>query len=279
MTQTHQSEELSQDFPYQPLPYINFFQYPPMKSASLDEQTTLAAKLALDKPMSREGVFTIFVSIPYCRVRCHSCPFFKEFLPSHVDKQTFLDDYVDCLDIQIRKYAAMTRFSSAKCNAVYLGGGTASLLAPDQVGRIIDTLQSSFTIEPQVEITLEGNPHEFSSLEYLQRVLQSGVTRVSLGYQSSQDTILRKMLNSPHTANDSVKALQNALATGFYTVNIDLLYRLPGQTLAQWQYDLQTAIDFGPASITIYEYVIHSGSNSERLINRGILTNPTDRDT
>jgi oxygen-independent coproporphyrinogen-3 oxidase len=73
--------------------------------------------------------------------------------------------------------------------------------------------------------------------------------------------------------------VKNAIQAGFHTVNLDLLYRLPRQTFDDWRHDLQTAINFGPQGITIYEYIIHSGSNTEKLIRVGILQDPVDRET
>ncbi len=265
------------DFPYQQQPHVDFFQYPPLKPATAEEQLALADKLAFDQSLPRERRFAIFVSIPYCRSKCHSCHFFKGLLPPQVDRYALLNDYLACLDIQINKYAQTTRFSTAHCGALYLGGGTASLLAADQVDRLISTLAASFPLESTAEITLEGNPLDFS-FEYLQRAKASGVTRLSIGLQSFQDAILRAV-GSLHDGLASLRALTNALAVNFDTINVDFLYKLPGQTLLDWQHDLQTALAFEPNSITTYAYVIHSGSAAERLIADGRIAQPVDQDT
>ncbi|HIE25736.1 TPA: radical SAM protein [Candidatus Poribacteria bacterium] len=277
MKKSH-SSKVDPDFPYRRLPYINFYQYPPLEPIDSVEGLSLSERLALDRPMEWDPIFTIFVSIPYCLSRCHSCPFFKNLLPSRVDKHALLDDYLDCLNIPIQKYANTVRFASARCGALYIGGGTASLLDPDQVDSLIRAINGSFTMDSSVEVTLEGNPREFSR-EYLQQVRESGVTRVSIGFQSTQDTLLRKVINSPHDGNTSLKSVKDALAVGFDSVNVDLLYRLPGQTIEHWRHDIQTIIEFEPESITIYPYGIHSGSAAERLIKRGSLERPVDEDT
>lgn len=284
MTKEHQPVrepsrfKVNQDWPHRQLADINFYQYPPPKPATLAEKLSLAEKLALDQSVAGDSLFTIFVSIPYCRSQCYSCRFFKRLLPFHVDRYGLLNDYLDCLDIQIKKYAATVRFSSAHCGALYIGGGTATLLAPDQVDRLIYTISESFAMDPNVEITLEGNPREFTR-EYLQQVKESGVTRVSIGVQSYRHTILRKTLNFPHDGNASWEAVRNAVAVGFDTVNVDLLYRLPGQTIEHWHYDLQTTLDFEPDNTTIYSYVVYPGSAAEELIARGYLRQPIDLDT
>jgi oxygen-independent coproporphyrinogen-3 oxidase len=269
-------KETNFDFPYHQTVSANLFLYPPPKPVSPAEKLALAEKLGLEEPMSQTPLFTVFASIPYCRSRCHSCHFFKGLLPRGVDRYALLNDYLDCLETQIQKYAATVRFSSARCGAVYLGGGTASLLAADQVDRYLRTVRQSFVLAPNAEITLEGNPLDYS-LEYLQRARESGVTRLSLGIQSFQDAIL-KVVGTSHDGRASREAAKNACAVGFPTVNIDLLYKLPGQTIQDWSHDLQTALDFEPESITFYAYVIHTGSAAEQLVAKGRLEKPINMD-
>ncbi len=262
---------------FRPLQYRNFFQYPPMRRLKPDDTSLAPSDLSLDE-VSASRDYTIFVSIPFCRVRCNSCPYFVAFLPVHEDQEAFLDRYLARLERQIQQWASTHRFSSGCCQAVYIGGGTASLLSPRQVERVVHLLRRSFNFAEDAEITLEGNPREFRA-NYLQAVQHAGITRVSLGYQSSQETILRKTLNSLHTANESLRALQNALEVGFHTVNVDLLYRLPGQMFEEWQFDIATILSYEPTSVTMYEYVVHTGTASEGLIAKGRLGEQVDRET
>lgn len=277
MHKSDQTQQDSLDFPYSQLPQVDFFLYPPVAPVTPDEKRSLAGELALDQPISRDGIFTIYVSIPYCRSRCHSCHFFKGLLPPRADRHALLDDYLDCLEVQIQKYAGTVRLSTARCEVVYFGGGTASLLAPDQVDRLIGLIAGSFAVAPLSEITLEGNPVDFSR-EYSRQVKGSGVTRLSIGVQSFQDAVLRAV-GSSHNSNAAHDAVRNALAAGFETINVDLLYKLPGQTIAEWQQDLRTALDYAPNSITVYAYVIHPGSAAERLIAQERMEQPVDLDT
>ena len=266
-----------EDVPYQQLPYINFFQYPPMKTATEEECLSLEGKLALTEKITGEPLFTVFVFIPYCQSRCNSCAYFKSLLPSQGNPDQVLGDYVDCLGAQMRSYTTTIRFSFAQCGAVYIGGGTASLLTSDQVSHVVTDLRKAFNLKLNTEITLEGNPHQLT-LEYLRDVKQSGITRVSIGYQSSDNDILRA-IGRIHNAVEAVQAVNNAIKIGFETVNLDLLYRVPGQTHEQWKRDLCKAIQLNPSGITTYEYVIHKESNAERLIAKGILPQPVDKDT
>lgn len=260
---------------YHQLPYFNFYQYPPAEKVSLDKKNFLVQKLALEEEISGRKVFTIFVDVPYCKSHCNSCLLFKESLPTDVNMYSLLEDYLDSIIIQIQNYASTIRFYTSQCGAVYIGGGTASLLAYDQVARLIETIKTSFSINSDIEITLEGNPQDFSR-EYLERINKSGVNRLSIGIQSFQDRFLRYSLNSPHNSADSRDSIKNALQVDFNTVNIDLLYGIPGQTFADWYCDLRTTLEFEPKSVTIYPYIIHEGSNSEKMITSGFLEKPID---
>jgi oxygen-independent coproporphyrinogen III oxidase len=258
------------------LPYLNYYQYPPPLPTGLRNDASIRDWLKLNL-VSRNAPFTSFTSIPYCRVRCHSCPFFKELLPHREDQGRLLDDYVNQLIGQMSEFAESGHFDDSECRAIFLGGGTASLLSVTQVATILAAYKEEFRLAHDVEITLEGNPREFKA-EYLRGLRTVGVNRLSIGLQSFQDNILRRVINSPHSSHDSHGALRAALDGGFKTVNIDLLYRLPGQTFEDWRADVHSAVGYGPESITFYSYVIHEGSASERLIRRGALSTQADRE-
>lgn len=267
--------DVRSNLPYRRLPYINFFQYPPMKPIKSGKSTSFSKKLALAKK-NEESLFAIFISIPYCQSRCNSCAYFKNLLPSFGNIYKILNDYVSCLCIQMQKYASSARFSSAQCGAVYIGGGTASLLTSDQVGRIIANLKKIFNLNSDTEITLEGNPHQLT-VKYLKSIKESGVNRVSIGYQSCNDGVL-KILGCAHNAAEAVQAVENANVNGFKTINLDLLYRVPGQTYKQWIEDLNKAIRLHPPGITIYEYVVHQNSKTKQLISKSLLAKPVDKE-
>jgi oxygen-independent coproporphyrinogen III oxidase len=264
-------------FKFERLPYINYYRYPPIQH-TVDEVSFSADMLSILEPLPNEQLFTIFISIPYCRVKCHSCPFFKQLLSARADGREILEAYLKALTMELTGYGSSARFSSARCGAVYLGGGTASLLEADQVRRLVQAIKNHFNLEDDAEITLEGNPREFTS-EYLKEVRACGVNRVSVGLQSFQPPVLNTILNSPHEGNESWRVAADVMATGFDTVNIDLLYRLPGQTFEQWRYDVRTVLTFQPDSITMNEYVVHNGSASQKLIDRGTLRQQADLST
>lgn len=255
--------------PYNSVPAINFFLYPPIAPVADGRTRSLDQDLGLDQTSSSDAVFVVYVSVPYCRNRCHSCCCFRGLLPGPGDGEQVVRDYVESLVRQIRACGATPRFSSRKCGAVYIGGGTASVLSAAQVDRLISALTSSFSLTDGFEMNLEINPVD-GAPEYLSSVRKSGVTRLSIGYQSSQQAVL-KALNTAHRSADSLAAARNALSAGFECLNLDLLYNVPGQTCAKWQEDLRIVLEMRPENISVGDYVVFPGSRAEQLIRAGCL--------
>jgi oxygen-independent coproporphyrinogen III oxidase len=263
---------------FRSVPTVNHFLYPPLRAfepAASAASGALPQRLALDR--SNPSPYAVYVSIPYCRVRCNSCHCFKALLPGHEDRPAVMEDYLECVFRQIDAYAETPRFASARCAAIYIGGGTASLLQPLQAERLIHKLMTSFTPEPDCELDFEGNPDDFTR-EYLSCLQANGVTRLSIGYQSANPDTLRA-LNSPHKAPEGLRAVEEALAAGFHTVNVDLLLNVPDQTEAMWQEDVRTLIALGPQGIGPSDYIIFDGSASRSLITLGRLHEQRAADT
>jgi oxygen-independent coproporphyrinogen III oxidase len=265
-------------FIYDSVPDINFFIYPPMQPVLNGSTQSLEHQLELNTPLKDNTLFTVYISVPYCRKRCHSCCCFRGFLPEGIDKEQFTNEYLECLIEQIKAYASTPRYSSGQCGAIYIGGGTASVLSPKQVKRLINTLRNSFNLLTDIEINFEGNPLDFSMEEYLEALKNFGITRLSIGYQSCIDSTL-EALNTAHRSQKAFESVENAMKIGFRTVNVDLLYNVPGQTQEQWQYDLQTLIDLAPQSISPGDYVVFSGSKAEQLIDSGELAKQHSMET
>jgi len=262
---------------YPTVPLVNNFVYPPLGPVSSVGSIAMEEIAELARPEPNGAPFAIYVSIPYCRVQCSSCHMFKRLLPTRQDQEILLGEYLDCIFQQIEAYASTTRFSGVRCGAIYLGGGTASLLTPDQIKLLVRHLTGSFASGPDLEVTLEGNPSEFSC-EYLDKVRTHGVNRLSIGYQSAIESTL-KALNSPHRASQALASVKNALAAGVQTVNVDLLFNVPGQTEEQWHQDLYTLLDLAPQGISPGDYVVFPGTAAESLISTGRLTKQHDADT
>jgi oxygen-independent coproporphyrinogen-3 oxidase len=262
--------------PLEDLHYINFYQYPPPLAVRKKYAAKFEEKLALSTSLAPSEVFTIFVSIPFCRSRCNSCTYFKSRLPKTPGMQSLLERYVQSIERQIAFYSQTERFSVAKCGALYIGGGTASVCSPDHIGRIVNSVtKKSLKMTEDVEITLEGNPSDLNRAYYKQ-VTSSCVNRLSIGYQSCSEHLLKDKIGSPHGSKESSRSVKDALDAGFRTVNIDMLYGIPGQRLEDWISDLDKVIKLNPESITIYSYIIHRHTLSEVRIAQGTLEKPID---
>lgn len=253
-------------FPYiGELPYINFYRYPPANIVVQDNQQEIIEEVLNSENTDNTNLFTLYVGVPFCRTKCNSCPFFKQLLPTAQNTENLLEEYLSHVINQIVGVKNYGIFNDKNCGAIFLGGGTASLLSSRQIDLLLKKIGSNFNVTNSIEITLEGNPVEFTE-EYLAQVHDSGVNRLSIGLQSFHDELLREVLGSPHSFEESYSSIKNAMKIGFNTVNIDLLYGLPQQSFKDWEFDIKTTLEYKPESITTNWYVIHDGSKTEKLV-------------
>src|SRR5205814_3000224 len=140
-----------------------------------------------------------------------------------------------------------------RVHSVFIGGGTPSLFSPDAIERLITDVRARLPLEPACEITLEANPGTFER-DRFRGYRQAGVTRLSVGVQSFDDAKLRA-LGRVHDSAQARAALEEAHSV-FDTFNLDLMYALPGQTLAELDADLRQALVFEPPHLSIYHLTI-----------------------
>lgn len=254
--------------PYKRLQYINFYQLPPPHKAKKKEKDKLLSQLSLNEKAKKQP-FTVFISIPYCILRCNSCQFFKSLLPHDQNRQ--LNDYLKCIISQIRNYGGTKRFVKRHCGAIYIGGGTASLLSSLQLKNLMNVLNETFEVS-RAEITLEGNPRDFTK-EYLGYVRKLPINRISIGLQSTNSNLL-KVLNSPHNAERGINSIQDAVELGFKTINVDVMYGIPTQTFSDFQETIKNGINLSSHSITVYQYAIFRNSAMWNMIKNGIIKMP-----
>jgi oxygen-independent coproporphyrinogen-3 oxidase len=200
----------------------------------------------------------LYVHVPFCVALCPYCDFVVltgrsargpgsrvvSFLDAlHVELTLRADD----LDAQFSRPGGSRR---PLLDSVYLGGGTPSLLTPEQVARLLEHADRRFGIASGAEVTLEANPGTGERGD-LAGMRVAGVTRLSLGAQSFQDAELRS-LGRRHRAADVRSALEQARWTGFSSISLDLLTDVPGQTLDSWADSLRTVIDLAPDHVSTY---------------------------
>lgn len=214
---------------------------------------TLVPTLGLiGDPIDADPPRGAYIHVPFCDRLCRFCPFNKRETDAAQVSQ-----FVAGLIEEIRTYASLVRTSNP-LRFIYFGGGTPSVLSPGQVGAVLEALARSFGISPDAEVSAEVHPTHLR-LELLGGFRAAGVTRVSTGAQSFDDSLL-KSLGAHHTGGDVRTGLAMA-ARVFTNVAIDLLFRCPGQSLEQWQSALATAASIdGVSHMSLYSLVLRDVS-------------------
>jgi oxygen-independent coproporphyrinogen-3 oxidase len=207
----------------------------------------------------------LYVHIPFCSSRCSYCDFATGLYQSEL-----ADRYVRAVVEEIRS----SREVNDHADTIYFGGGTPSLLSPAQLDRILSALHDRFDIDQAPEITVEINPGS-ANPEKLVAFQHLGVNRASFGAQTFDDAELAKLGRS-HTAADALKTFAELRACGFANVSFDLIAGLPGQTLAGWKRNIETALDLQPEHLSFYLLEVHSGTPLAEHIRRGIQPAPDD---
>ncbi|GHC88121.1 coproporphyrinogen-III oxidase family protein [Streptomyces flavofungini] len=259
--------------PY-PVKYTTpFLLYPP----TLWENTLGDELVTEHLGMDEQGEdYVLYLSVPFCRVRCHSCPYFIELLSIH-DSRNKEERYVDALVADLRRWAGYRRWSTGKLRSVYIGGGTGTILETKHLKKIVDTIFECFPVVQDCEVTLEGNARDYDE-EKLDFVASSQITRVSLGVQSF-DPALLKVIGSPHGAQESIEVIRALNERGFTNIQMDMMYNLPGHSRKTWQSDLEQLRDLDIKHLTTYLYRIHEGTPQDRFIQGGKVPPPVDKES
>jgi putative oxygen-independent coproporphyrinogen III oxidase len=187
----------------------------------------------------------IYVHCPYCRTKCPYCDFNVA-----IHREDRLSPFVAGLRAEIQRYAALPWAGRVPAASLFLGGGTPSLLPPEAVAAVLSDARLGLGLAPDAEVTLEANP-EGLDVGRLRAFRAAGVTRLSLGVQSVDDALLRR-LGRTHSAADAECAYYAARAAGFDDVSVDLLYACPGQDLGTWARTLDAVLAWDPEHLSAY---------------------------
>lgn len=215
-----------------------------------------------------EAVRHIYVHIPFCARICPYCAFYKE-RPDVSQTDRFCEALLCELD------ARRTRLPVAP-ETIFIGGGTPTALTTEQVGRLLEGFRDRLDLSAMREWTVEANPGSVS-LRKAELLRSLGVTRISLGVQSWDDDLL-KLLGREHNAAQAEASFHILRGAGFTNVNIDLMFGLPGQTLAQWQESLQKTIALRPEHISTYCLTYEEGTDFFARQVRGEFREDPDSD-
>jgi oxygen-independent coproporphyrinogen-3 oxidase len=189
----------------------------------------------------------LYVHLPWCLKKCPYCDF-----NSHQNLGELPEaQYLDALRADLE--AALPLVWGRRIASIFIGGGTPSLFSPPGVGRLLSDIRALLPLEPGIEITLEANPGTFERARF-KAYRAAGVTRLSIGVQSFDDAALQR-IGRVHDAAQAHAAVAEA-REAFDTFNLDLMYALPGQTLAQLESDLDIALSHAPPHLSIYHLTI-----------------------
>lgn len=212
----------------------------------------------------------VYVHIPFCRQKCFYCDF-----PSFAGRERYREEYVRalCQEIAVRGSFYVQRWG--KPATIYIGGGTPSALPAALMQKLLLAIGAVFRLaEGKTEFTVECNPGTVDAA-YLSMMRTHGVNRLSFGVQSFDDGLLRG-IGRIHDGQQAVQAVAMAKAAGFANISIDLMYGLPGQTLAQLKASVEQALALAPAHISIYGLQLEEGTAFARMQEMGKLALPAD---
>ena len=222
----------------------------------------------------------IYIHVPFCKSKCPYCDFYSVLVRDAEIKEK----YTDAVIREIRDFGrffdkgegVQHAFMKQAPDSIYFGGGTPSLLEPAMVERIIGACDDTFGPEEDREVTLEANPGTVN-LDTLKGFLDAGVNRLSLGFQSFDDGVLKK-LGRTHRTADSLRAYEEARAAGFGNISIDLIFGIEGQTMEIWEDSLKRALEYEPEHISLYSLEFMEGTVFTKLLQEGRMkeTNPEE---
>ncbi len=194
---------------------------------------------------------SLYVHLPWCLKKCPYCDFNSHEFRSGDDAASTQDAYINALFADLE--ASLPLIWGRSIQTVFLGGGTPSLFDPEAIDRLVSGIRARVRLAPDAEVTMEANPGTFEK-DRFKAFRQAGITRLSIGVQSFDNAHL-KALGRVHDRDQALAAVTEA-AQVFDTFNLDLMYALPGQTLAGLTQDIQTALAFAPPHISIYHLTI-----------------------
>lgn len=195
---------------------------------------------------------SLYIHIPFCAVKCKYC----DFLSYDGESYGTMLRYVDCLCQEIKLYAPIA--DEYIVRSIFIGGGTPSLLDESLIVNIMAFIKKTFTLEKNVEVTIEANPGTLRH-QKLNGYKQAGINRISIGLQSADDSMLKR-LGRLHNYDQFVASYKAARRAGFDNINIDVMSGLPGQSIHSYVETLSKVIEYGPEHISAYSLSIEEGT-------------------
>ncbi len=245
---------------------------PDGEPAPLDGRLPRAALLGLG-----EAPFGIYVHVPFCSVRCGYCDFntytARELGSAPGASQS---SYARAAIAEVRLARAVLGERDVSVSTVFFGGGTPTLLPPDDLLAVLAAVRDEFGLAPDAEVTTESNPDSVTA-DGLAALRSGGINRISFGMQSAVPRVLA-VLDRTHDRERLPAVVGEARAVGFEQLSLDLIYGTPGESLDDWRISVQAALALAPDHVSAYALVVEPGTALARRVARGEVAPPDDDD-
>jgi len=223
--------------------------------------------------IGRRG-FGVYVHVPFCASRCGYCDF-NTYTPGELGGALGPANYSEAVLTELTMAAKVLADPPPRqVDTVFVGGGTPTLLAATDLARILDAIDATWGLAPDVEVTTEANPESVTPGS-LRALRAAGYTRLSLGMQSAAPGVLA-VLDRRHSAGRATAAVAEAHEAGFAHVNLDLIYGTPGESGADFAASLAAVIDAGVDHVSAYALTVEDGTRLSARMRRGELPYPDD---
>jgi oxygen-independent coproporphyrinogen-3 oxidase len=211
----------------------------------------------------------LYIHVPLCRQRCHFCAFYLEIAtPARIEA------FLSALERELTLYHQQNLLAGRPLRSIYFGGGTPTTIPSQQLALLLARIRKTFPVIPDVEVTVEAHPSTVTRQD-LRTLAEAGFNRISLGAESMapQDFI---PIGRPGTVSDTEQAVQDARTAGFSNINLDLMYGLPGQSLASWTATLQSLLALDPTHISCYALTIEDHTKLAQDIAKRLVPAPDE---
>lgn len=219
--------------------------------------------------MHVEREIGLYIHVPLCRQRCHFCAFYLEIAtPARTEA------FLSALIRELALYGRQNLFGQRALRSIYFGGGTPTTIPSRQLAGLLTRIQDTFPVGPDIEVTIEAHPATVTSSD-LSMLAEAGFNRLSLGAESMapEDFI---PIGRPGTVSETEQAVDNARIAGFSNINLDLMYGLPGQSLASWIRTVESLITLNPTHISCYALTVEDHTKLAQDIAKGLVPAPDD---
>lgn len=227
---------------------------------------------------SKSSALSFYIHIPYCVKRCGYCDF-NTYTPAELKVESSLTEishnYIDLLVEEISMARAQSDATTVP--TIFFGGGTPSLMEPTDLAKVISAISSTFTLDEECEITMEANPDTLT-LDRLRGYREAGINRISIGMQSAVPHVLA-VLDRTHNPANIEKVVGWAREVGFTEISLDLIYGTPGESMADWEKSIDTALALDITHISAYALIVEDGTKLAAQVRRREITIPDDDET